>query len=129
MRVHPRRQPIQNLDRRAQLRSLLLADAVTTSQWSEARVDAMAAQDDNTWTDDDLANAVKVYPPPTPDQVRALRARLQLSQAQFALQFGFTIDTAQQYEQGRCKPSGPTYTLLRVIEVDPEAVIRALQRR
>jgi hypothetical protein len=67
MRVHPRRQPIQNLDRRAQLRSLLLADAVTTSQWSEARVDAMAAQDDDTWTDDDLANAVKVYPPPTPD--------------------------------------------------------------
>jgi DNA-binding transcriptional regulator YiaG len=107
----------------------LLADAATAPQWSEAQIDAMAAQDGDAWTDEDLANAVKVYPPPTPEQVRALRARLQLSQAQFALQFGFTIDTVQQYEQGRRKPSGPASTLLRVIEADPEAVIRALRRR
>jgi len=48
-----------------------------------------------------------------------------LSQAQFARRFGFTIDTLQQYEQGRRAPSGPAATLLRVIEADPDAVQRA----
>jgi len=70
--------------------------------------------------------AEPVYPPPSADQVRALRARLGLSQAQFARRFGFTLDTIQQYEQGRRSPSGPATTLLRVIEADPDAVVRAL---
>ncbi len=63
------------------------------------------------------------------EQVRALRSRLGLSQAQFAQRFGFTVDTVQQYEQGRRTPSGPASTLLRVIDADPEAVIRALRVR
>jgi hypothetical protein len=37
------------------------------------------------------------------------------------------LDTVQQYEQGRRRPSGPASTLLRVIEADPEAVVRALR--
>jgi putative transcriptional regulator len=40
--------------------------------------------------------------------------------------FGFSVDTVQQYEQGRRVPSGPASTLLRVIAAEPEAVIRAL---
>jgi DNA-binding transcriptional regulator YiaG len=30
----------------------------------------------------------------------------------------------QQYEQGRRRPSEPASTLLRVIDADPEAVVR-----
>jgi putative transcriptional regulator len=71
----------------------------------------------------------RCIPPPSPDQVRAPRARLGLTQAQFARRFGFTLDTVQQYEQGRRRPSGPASTLLRVIEADPEAVVRALGLR
>ncbi|MDR3530795.1 MAG: helix-turn-helix domain-containing protein [Rhodopila sp.] len=107
----------------------LLADLAASRKWTEAEIDTMAAKDGDAWTDKDLATAVKVYPPPTPEQVRALRTRLGLSQAQFALRFGFTIDTVQQYEQGRRRPSGPASTLLRVIEAEPEAVIRALGGR
>jgi putative transcriptional regulator len=107
----------------------LLADLAASRTWTEADIDAMAAEDDNAWSEADVATAVKVYPPPTAEQVRALRARLGLSQAQFALRFGFTVDTVQQYEQGRRTPSGPASTLLRVIEAEPEAVIRALSRR
>jgi len=107
----------------------LLADLATVPQWTEAQIDLMAAEDGDAWTDADLGEAVTVYPPPTAEQVRALRAKLGLSQAQFALRFGFTIDTVQQYEQGRRTPSGPASTLLRVIEAEPEAVIRALQVR
>jgi putative transcriptional regulator len=109
--------------------SRALAELDAAPRWTEAQIDRMAARDADAWSDDDLANAVKVYPPPTPEQVRALRVRLGLSQAQFAVQFGFTIDTVQQYEQGRRKPSGPASTLLRVIDADPEAVVRALRRR
>jgi putative transcriptional regulator len=68
-------------------------------------------------------------PPPSPERLRALRARLGLTQAQFARRFGFALGTVQQYEHGRRRPSGPASTLLRVIEADPEAVVRALRLR
>jgi putative transcriptional regulator len=106
-----------------------LIDLSATREWTEAEIDAMAAEDGNAWTDEDFAAAVVVYPPPSAERVRALRAKLGLSQAQFALRFGFTIDTLQQYEQGRRTPSGPASTLLRVIEMEPDAVIRAMQPR
>lgn len=106
----------------------LQAYAAAASTRTEAEIDAMAAQEGDAWTDTELATAVKVLPQPTAAQVRALRSRLGLSQAQFALRFGFTVDTVQQYEQGRRTLSGPASTLLRVIEADPEAVMRALRR-
>jgi DNA-binding transcriptional regulator YiaG len=104
----------------------LLADLAASRRRTDAEIEAEAAEDGDAWTDEELAQAVLVYPPPKPDQIRALRARLGLSQTQFALMFGFTVDTVQQYEQGRRVPSGPASTLLRVIAVEPEAVIRAL---
>jgi putative transcriptional regulator len=107
----------------------LLADLTARPQPSEEEINAQASEDDDAWTDDELAEAEAVRPPPSPEQVRALRARLGLSQSQFARRFGFTIDTVQQYEQGRRIPSGPASTLLRVIEADPEAVERALRFR
>jgi putative transcriptional regulator len=107
----------------------LLADLANAPTQTEAEIDAMAVADDSVWTEDDLATATRVFPVQTPEQVRDLRTRLGLSQAQFAAQFGLTLDTVQQYEQGRRRPSGPASTLLRVIESEPEAVIRALRRR
>jgi putative transcriptional regulator len=107
----------------------LLADLAARPQPDEAAIAAQAAEDDDAWSDDDVARAEAVHPPPSAEQIRALRARLGLSQAQFARRFGFTIDTLQQYEQGRRSPSGPAATLLRVIEADPDAVARALGTR
>jgi len=107
----------------------LLADLAASRPRTEAEIDAEAAADGNAWTDEDVAEAVRVSPPPTAEQMRALRGRLGLSQAKFAHRFGFTVDTVQQYEQGRRTPSGPASTLLRVIEAEPEAVIRALRGR
>jgi putative transcriptional regulator len=107
----------------------LLADLANARTHTEAEIDAMAVADDSVWTEDDLATATRVFPIQTPQQVRDLRTRLGLSQAQFAQQFGLTLDTVQQYEQGRRRPSGPASTLLRVIESEPEAVIRALRRK
>src|SRR3984893_18793651 len=99
----------------------LLADFAGRPQPSEDEIEAQAIEDGDAWADEELAGAEPIYPPPSPDQVRALRARLGLTQEQFARRFGFTLDTVQQYEQGRRRPSGPASTLLRVIEADPEA--------
>jgi DNA-binding transcriptional regulator YiaG len=110
-------------------REKLLADLDARPQPSEEQIEQWAAEDGDAWTDEDFANAVPVYPPPKPDQIRALRARTGLSQSQFALMFGFNIDTFQQYEQGRRVPSGPASTLLRVIAMEPDAVLRALDPR
>jgi putative transcriptional regulator len=105
----------------------LLAELATRPRLSEEEIDAQVAEDGDAWTDEELADAESVYPPPSPDQVRALRARLGLTQVQFARRFGFTLDTVQQYEQGRRRPSGPASTLLRVIAADPDGVVRALR--
>ena len=107
----------------------ILAELAMRPRPDEQEIEAQAAEDGDAWTEEELAEAELSYPPPAPAQVRALRAKLGLSQAQFARRFGFTLDTVQQYEQGRRRPSGPASTLLRVIEADPEAVIRALGLR
>jgi putative transcriptional regulator len=107
----------------------LLAELANTPDATESEINARAVEDDSVLTDEHLATAVRVYPVHTPEQMRQMRNRLGLSQAQFARQFGLTLDTVQQYEQGRRRPSGPAATLLRVIEAEPDAVIRALKVR
>jgi putative transcriptional regulator len=59
--------------------------------------------------------------------VRKLRAKLKLSQTQFAAKFGFTLDSVQNWEQGHRKPDGPARTLLAVIAKNPAAVEEALR--
>ena len=58
--------------------------------------------------------------------VKSIRARLGLSQAEFAARFGFTLDAVQNWEQGRRRPEGAVRAFLRVIEREPAAVQRAL---
>jgi len=58
--------------------------------------------------------------------VRKLRARMGLSQTQFAAKFGFALDSIQNWEQGHRKPEGPARTLMVVIAKNPKAVEEAL---
>jgi DNA-binding transcriptional regulator YiaG len=110
-------------------REKLLAELAARPQPTEEQIEQWAVEDGDAWTDEQLARAIPVYPPPKPEQIRALRAQTGLSQWQFARMFGFSVDTLQQYEQGRRVPSGPASTLLRVIAMEPEAVLRALDPR
>jgi putative transcriptional regulator len=54
--------------------------------------------------------------------VREVRMRMGLSQAQFATKFGFPPATLRNWEQGRSRPDAPTRVLLAVIAKHPEAV-------
>ena len=58
--------------------------------------------------------------------VRALRTGLGLTQAEFAALFGVSVHTLRNWEQGRRAPEGPACALLKVIEKEPEAALRAL---
>ena len=61
-----------------------------------------------------------------PDDVRAIRAKLGKSQAEFALMIGVSVGTLQSWEQGRRQPEGPARALLRVAARRPKAVVEAL---
>jgi putative transcriptional regulator len=63
---------------------------------------------------------------PTEIDVRKIRRRLKLSQAEFATKFGLSVATVREWEQHRRKPEGPARVLLKIIKEEPEAVSRAL---
>ncbi len=62
----------------------------------------------------------------SPIEVKKIRAKFHKSQVQFAHMIGVSVDTLQNWEQGRRRPDGPALALLRVAEVAPEAVLEAL---
>jgi putative transcriptional regulator len=61
-----------------------------------------------------------------PVTVKNIRLKLHTSQAKFAHMIGVSVDTLQNWEQGRRRPEGPALALLRVAEADPETVMKAL---
>jgi len=72
-------------------------------------------------------SAYRVHVPKTID-VKAIRARLGLSQTAFAARFGFTTAAVREWEYGRRQPERSARVLLAVIAREPEAVDRALRK-
>ena len=60
--------------------------------------------------------------------VRKVRLRMGLSQAQFATRFGLPPATLRNWEQGRAHPDAPTRVLLTVIAKHPKAVEDVLRK-
>lgn len=63
---------------------------------------------------------------PAEVDVRAIRAKANLSQEAFASTFGFTVHQVRQWEQGRHRPLGAMRAYLMAIERDHEMVISLL---
>jgi putative transcriptional regulator len=61
-----------------------------------------------------------------PDEIHKARKSLERSQDQFADAFGVSASTLRKWEQGQRAPSGAAKTLLKIIEREPDAVVRAL---
>jgi putative transcriptional regulator len=97
------------------------------------RLDAM--------TDDEVAAAALSDPDAQPipaeqlarmrrvSRVKALRQRLEMTQAEFAEAFHLPITTLRDWEQRRSTPDAPARALLMAIERDPEVMRRLLADR
>lgn len=62
----------------------------------------------------------------TPIDIKALRAKVGMTQTEFAASFGISLGTLRHWERGDRTPRGPALVLLNVVAKEPEAVIRAL---
>jgi putative transcriptional regulator len=62
-----------------------------------------------------------------PDDIQKARKQLGLSQRQFADAFGVSASTLKKWEQGQRFPTGAARTLMKIIEREPQAVMRALK--
>jgi putative transcriptional regulator len=88
----------------------------------EIEANALADPDNPPLTPEELAR-MRVVPHP-----RRIRERLKLTQEAFSERFEIPLGTLRDWEQGAAYPDKAARTLLRVIEQDPEAVARALER-
>ena len=58
--------------------------------------------------------------------IKALRAKVGLSQPKFAALLHVDVGTLRNWEQGRREPTGPAKALLTAISKDPVHVLKAL---
>ncbi|MCH8944291.1 MAG: helix-turn-helix domain-containing protein [Proteobacteria bacterium] len=73
----------------------------------------------------DRPETLKRYKIDSPN-VKLIRDDLGMTQGEFALFLSISVRTLEKWEQGTRNPDGAANTLLRVIEKEPTAVMRAL---
>lgn len=61
-----------------------------------------------------------------PVEVKQVRAKLGMSQNEFASAFGISVSTLRHWERGDRAPHGPALVLLNVVSKEPNAVLKAL---
>jgi DNA-binding transcriptional regulator YiaG len=60
--------------------------------------------------------------------VKAVRERIGLSQAQFAKMIRVSVKTLQNWEQKRRSPTGPAAALLQIVAREPGVALRTLHK-
>ncbi len=91
---------------------------------TDADIARQIAEDPDTaaeFTRDEMRAARRVVPPKTVD-VGAVRAKLELSERQFAESYGFSLRTLQKWEQGTRTPDQSVRLLLAIIDENPDYV-------
>lgn len=58
--------------------------------------------------------------------IKKIRAKLGISQTDFAFMIGVPIDTLQNWEQDRRQPQGPALALLHIFKNDPKEAFNIL---
>ncbi len=103
----------------------MAAKAMAETDW--AAIDAM--------TDEDIDAQIAANPDAAPiltdeqwqaARVQTIRRRLNLTQAAFAKNLRIPLGTVRDWEQARRQPDAPARALLRVLDREPEATLRAL---
>jgi len=58
-----------------------------------------------------------------PAEIKSIREEMDLSQSEFAELIGVSKRTLQEWEQGRCRPTGAALKLLLVAKRHPKALL------
>lgn len=61
-----------------------------------------------------------------PVEVKQIRAKLGMSQQEFASAFGISVSTLRHWERGDRVPHGPALVLLNLVSKEPGVVLKAL---
>ena len=104
------------------------AIAVSRGERAPSRVWRVTKRSDGMWSRVQIApEAVRLRNKAAFDKRQIVEARraLGLSQAKFAGLLGVSVDTLQNWEQGRRKPTGAACVLLRIAAKNPDAVLAA----
>jgi putative transcriptional regulator len=88
----------------------------------EIEANALSDPDNPPITPEELAR-MRVFPHP-----KRIREKLKLTQEEFSERFEIPLGTLRDWEQGASYPDRAARTLLRVIEQDPEGVVKALEK-
>jgi putative transcriptional regulator len=86
----------------------------------EIEANALSDPDNPPMSEEELSRMRRV------PNAKAIRRNLGMTQEQFADRFQLPLGTLRDWERGARTPNGSARTLLRVIEREPEAVLRAL---
>ena len=62
----------------------------------------------------------------SPLDVKNIRAKIGMTQNEFASAFGISVSTLRHWERGDRTPHGPALVLLNVVAKEPQAVLNAL---
>ena len=102
-------------------------DWAALKKMTEAEIELAAKSDPDAplLSDYDLSQFKRVNPIQEID-VREIRNKLHLSQEKFAIFFGVSKRTIQEWEQHRKRPNATSRNFLRVVEYAPDVVQRAL---
>ena len=92
-------------------------------QMTDEEVEAAALSDPDArpLNEEDFARMKRV------PRVKTLRRALRLTQEEFASRYRIPLDTLRDWEEGRSEPDQTARAYLKVIAVEPEMVVRALQ--
>jgi putative transcriptional regulator len=60
--------------------------------------------------------------------VKKIRAKIGMSQSEFASAIGISVSTLRHWERGDRTPHGPALVLLNVVAKEPKAVLKALSK-
>jgi len=66
---------------------------------------------------------VRVFRAASESEIVRVRAKLGLSQSKFAAILGISLDTLQNWDQGRRTPTGPAKVLLKIAARHPEILL------
>lgn len=69
--------------------------------------------------------ASRIYESPEPN-IKAIREGIGFTQSKFAALIGVNVRTLQNWEQGHRHPTGPAKVLLRLVQADPNSVVKNL---